>query len=249
MERIQKRLGWAKDKIDARDYKFPQLTPTPKAKFDLRPNDIPIFDQGELGSCTANAIAAAYEFDLKKNGFKLFVPSRLFIYYNERAMEGTINYDSGAYIRDGIKSINSIGACNESFWPYVTNKFRTQPTANCYTDAAKHKSVLYQQVTRDLVQMKSVLANGLPFTVGFLVFSSFLNINGTGIMTMPRVHEQILGGHAVLCVGYDDVKGTFIMRNSWGTGWGDHGYFYMPYQYLTTSSLSNDFWVINTITG
>lgn len=249
VNKIQKRLGWAKDKMDNRDFKFPILSKTQNLKVDLRSGCPGIYDQGDLGSCTSNAIAAAYEFDLKKFGNKDFVPSRLFIYYNERLMEGTVMSDSGAYIRDGIKSINTIGVCHETMWPYITSKFAVRPIASCFTDAKIHKSVLYRSVTRDLTQMKSALASGFPFTIGFLVYESFLNIGSNGIMTMPRSMERLLGGHAVLAVGYDDSKNSFICRNSWGLSWGDHGYFYMPYQYLTSVNLSSDFWVVTSITG
>jgi C1A family cysteine protease len=250
MKQIKKRLGWVKDRPDHRDYIFPTLPKASAAKVDLRANDQPIYDQGDLGSCTANAIAAAYAFDLKKQSKPVFAPSRLFIYYNERVLENSVPYDAGAYIRDGIKSINVSGVCQETMWPYIQTKFASLPPKTCYTEAAKHKSVLYQRVTQTLDQMKAVLNSGLPFTVGFYVYYSFLaaGTNG-GIVPMPSRYDQLLGGHAVLVVGYDDSTQRFIMRNSWGTSWGDKGYFYMPYAYLTNPTLSNDFWVVQTVTG
>lgn len=250
LSQVKSRLGWAKDKIDTRDYRFPNLKPTAVRKVDLRTPALPVIDQGSLGSCTACAIASAYQFDLMKQSRPLFLPSRLFIYYNERLMEGTELQDSGAYIRDGIKSINSIGACPESNWPYLISKFAVRPPAQCYSVAARHKSVLYRRVTQSLDQMKAVLNSGFPFVLGFLVYESFLSVSrNRGYATMPRRGEALLGGHAVLVVGYDDAAGVFIVKNSWGTSWGDNGYFYVPYAYFTSPAYANDLWVITTVTG
>jgi C1A family cysteine protease len=184
-----------------------------------------------------------------KQGLPDFTPSRLFIYWNERAMEGTINSDSGAMIRDGIKSVNSQGACPESEWPYDISKFMIRPPAQCYPDALQDKAVSYQRVARNLNQYKACLASGLPFTFGFTVYESFesVQVAQTGIVPMPIHGEQVLGGHAVLCVGYDDSKQAFYVRNSWGSSWGLQGYFEMPYAYLMNKGLSSDFWVIKTI--
>ena len=126
-----KGLGWVPDLPDQRDY-YLSLAPIPNlpSKVDLRVNDPSIFDQGRLGSCTAQAIAAAYMHNLKKQNEEMFVPSRLFIYYNERRMINTVNRDSGAMIRDGIKSINKEGVCQEPIWPYDINKFTKKNVFN-----------------------------------------------------------------------------------------------------------------------
>ena len=247
------KLGWAPQPLDTRDYMFPKLAPTSTPKVDLHlglAGSFPVYDQGDLGSCTANAIAAAYQYDLIKQHDSDFIPSRLFIYYNERLLENTVRYDSGAYIRDGFKTINTTGVCNETLWPYTISKFTTLPTAPCYTAARLHKSVLYRAVVQSLVQMKAVLNAGYPITLGFLVYESFYNAgyNG-GYVTMPQPREQLLGGHAVLVVGYDDSKGMFVVRNSWGSSWGAGGYFYIPYAYYTSPALASDLWVVTSITG
>ena len=248
LDRIKGRMMWAKDLLDARDFIFPHLPPTTNATVDLRPHDSPIVDQGDLGSCTANAIAAAFEFDLRKQGLSIFAPSRLFIYYNERVLEGDVMYDNGAYIRDGIKSIGTIGVCSETLWPYVENKFATLPPRNCYTAALSNKGILYQRVTQTLDQMKAVLNSGFPFTIGFTVYQSFLNAGSNGgFVPMPNPREPILGGHAVVVVGYKDSTQMFIVRNSWGTSWGAAGYFYVPYAYFTNTTLASDLWVIQSV--
>jgi C1A family cysteine protease len=249
-----KRYGWLADTPDQRDHLY--AAPVAKlkelpAKVDLRPKCPKIiYDQGELGSCTGNAIACAVQFDrLKQKRKPDFIPSRLFIYYNERAMEGTIASDSGAQIRDGIKSVAKLGDCPENEWPYDIAKFATKPSANCFRDAMKYKAVLYQRVLQSLNQMKGCLASGFPFVFGFSVYESFESaaVGKSGIVPMPASSEKQLGGHAVLAVGYDDSQQRFIVRNSWGPKWGMRGYFSMPYAYLTDSNLADDLWTIRVI--
>jgi len=208
-----------------------------------------VYDQSSLGSCTAQAIAAAIEFDRKKQGLPDFIPSRLFVYYNERVMEHTVYSDAGAQIRDGIKSVAKIGVCSENEWPYDIAQFATRPPAQCYTDALKDRALFYQRVQRDLTQMKACLASGNVFVFGFSVYSSFesQDVAGRGIVPMPLPNEQLLGGHAVVAVGFDDAKQRFTCRNSWSDQWGIKGYFEMPYAYLMNSQLSSDFWVIKTV--
>jgi len=203
-----------------------------------------------LGSCTANAIAAAIEFDRKKQGLPDFVPSRLFIYYNERVMEGTVDTDSGAQIRDGIKSVASQGACSEDEWPYDISKFAVKPGDKCFSDALKDRAVLYSRLTQILNQLKGCLFSGYPFVFGFTVYESFESdaVAQSGIAPMPGAGERVLGGHAVQAVGYDNSQQRFIVRNSWGDGWGMKGYFTLPYAYLTDSNLSDDFWTIRLLT-
>lgn len=219
---------------------------------DLRKQCPAVYDQGNLGSCTANAICGAYQFDqMKQKNKTQFVPSRLFLYYNERAMEGTVSSDSGAYISDGITSIANTGICPESQWPYVISKFASKPTTACYTSAKSYKCSSYKQVSGSLQQLKQGLANGYPIVFGMDVYASFESnaASTTGIIPMPKKNEQLLGGHAMLIVGYDDSKQWFIVRNSWGSSWGALGYCYIPYAYLTNPNMASDFWSLITVSN
>ena len=245
--------GWLPDLPDQRDRIYAASLATIGAlppSVDLRGGCPPVYDQGDLGSCTANAIAAALQFDqMKQQVADVFVPSRLFIYYNERVMENTVDEDSGAMIRDGIKSVAKEGAPHETLWPYNIAKFRTKPSPRAYKDAAKHRAVLYQRLTQALPQFKACLASGYPFIFGFSVYESFesADVTKTGTVPMPKPEEKQLGGHAVLAVGYDDASGRFIVRNSWGPKWGIAGYFTLPYEYMTDGNLSDDFWTIKRV--
>ena len=257
--------GWIPDLPDARDflYSAPRLaTANPPPKTDLRAGMPAVYDQGQIGSCTANAIGAAVEFDLLRQQLADFIPSRLFIYYNERAMEGHVGYDSGAQIRDGVKSVAKLGVCSETEWPYDATpadsdggrfphgaKAATKPTAQCYKDALGTRATTYQRVVPTLDQLKGCLATGFPFVFGFSVYESFESkeVADSGEAPLPGPNEQLLGGHAVLAAGYDDSTQRFLVRNSWGTGWGQEGYFTMPYTYLTTHGLASDFWTIRMV--
>jgi C1A family cysteine protease len=243
------RYNWIPDKFDARDFKY-QIVPTATAnRVDLRPYCVAIQDQGQLGSCTANAIAGAIEYLDKKNN-KLTYVSRLYIYYYERLLEGTVNYDSGAYIRDGIRATYTYGASQESLWPYNISKYKIKPSDVAIADAAKRKVTLYERAL-NFDACINAIANGFPVTVGFYVYSSFESGNWwytTGLMPYPNTsRESLLGGHAVLLVGYDKTNNYFIARNSWGTNWGLSGYFYMPFQVIQNTSMSSDFWVIKSV--
>ena len=247
--KIQK-YGWVPDLPDARDHLYaapPQYLSDLPAQVDLRgqcPKEV--YDQGQLGSCTANAIAGGFEFDLLKQQAQDFMPSRLFIYYNERVIENTVDSDSGAMIRDGIKSVSKQGVCPETDWPYDISKFTNKPSDQCYQEALQHRVTSYQRIPRVLNQFKGCLAHGFPFVFGFRVYESFESdeVAKTGVVPMPAANEQALGGHAVLAVGYDDEQQRFIVRNSWGVGWGMSGYFTLPYAYLMDRGLASDFWAV-----
>jgi C1A family cysteine protease len=214
---------------------------------DLRSSCSEIENQGGLGSCTANALAGALEFLMKKNQSPFKDMSRLFIYYNERVMIRTVNSDSGAMLRDGIKSLKKQGSCTEKKWPYVESKFTKKPTPACYKEAMNYQITSYQRLLT-LDQMRACLAEGYPFVFGFAVYESFeqQSVAQTGEAQLPQPGERMLGGHAVLAVGYDDDSRRFMVRNSWGTGWGQQGYFTLPYEYLSDRNLSEDFWTIRS---
>jgi C1A family cysteine protease len=255
--------GWRPQLPDARDKVYaPRLTSAPP-ECDLRPSMPPVYDQGQLGSCTGNAIAGAMEYERDRQGLSDFVPSRLFVYYNERALEGTVSSDAGAQIRDGIKVVNTEGVCPETLWPYDTGMFAVKPPKRCYVTATKDTAVQYEAI-QSLGDLKDAVASNLAVVFGFTVYQSFESqaVAQTGVVPMPDTrHEKPVGGHAVVAVGYSDPKGQIIVRNSWGASWGDQGYFYMPYQYLTGSkvsadsspingtNLASDFWAISAVSS
>jgi C1A family cysteine protease len=235
-------FGWRPQLPDARDKLYmARIKGLPPAEYDLRSSMPAVYDQGQLGSCTGNAIAAAMEYERDRQGLPDFVPSRLFIYYNERALEGTVSSDAGAVIRDGIKVVNREGVCPETLWPYDTAVFTVKPPKRCYVAAAKDKAVQYEAI-QTLGDLKDAIASNLAVVFGFTVYQSFesQSVARTGVMPMRKPGEATVGGHAVLAVGYSDPKSHLIVRNSWGPSWGDHGYFYMPYEYLTGSKVSSD---------
>jgi C1A family cysteine protease len=253
-KRPAQRYGWLPDIPDARDYMFSAPEAVLKklpTKVDLRDGGHmpPVYDQGQLGSCTANAIGAAFEYEQSKQGLRDFMPSRLFIYYNERDIEGTVDSDSGAMIRDGIKSVAKLGVCKETTWPYKTADFRQKPSDKAYTEAAKHQALVYRRVIANLHQLQGCLASGSPVVFGFSVYESFESedVARTGEVPLPPRGETLIGGHAVVSVGYDDSTQRFLVRNSWGDAWGQQGYCTMPYGYLTDPSLARDFWAIYTV--
>lgn len=247
--------GWVKDDPDRRDFFYMAPRKTLRAlpvRVDLRRRCPPIYTaQRPLQSCTGNAIAAAIQFiQIKNKQREIFAPSRLFIYYNARAMEHAIRSDNGAQIRDGLKSITRHGVCAEKLWPYHVKKFAKRPPQKCYLEAAKCRGVSYHRVRRTLKQMKACLASGYPFIFGFTVYESFHSekVRRTGRASMPRPYEKIKGAHSVLAVGYEERQRRFIVRNSWGRKWGMRGYFTLPYAYLTKRYLSEDFWTVRTAT-
>jgi len=245
--------GWLPDHPDHRDHSYAvpgaMLAALPPS-VDLRSACPPVYRQGHLGSCTANAIAAAIQFDrMKQRLAPVFTPSRLFIYYNAREMHGTVDSDSGSMIRDAMKSVAQVGACPELLWRYHVTAFRSRPAWACYQIAAWHKAVSYQRLEQDLSHMKACLASGYPFVFGFTVYESFEGpqVASTGCVAMPGRDEDAVGSHAVLAVGYDDEQQRFMVQNSYGPQWGMRGCFTLPYAYMTHEDLAGDFWMIRLV--
>lgn len=243
--------GWVPDRPDYRDKLYASIAAPPKklpAKVDLCEYCSRVENQGQLGSCTANALAGNLEFLEKKAGRRATNLSRLFIYYNERAMEGTIDDDAGAMIRDGVKSLVKLGVCTESSWPYKIEKFTQKPPDKCYKTASDHQVTSYHRII-GLQQMRECLAEGYPFVFGFSVYEAFESedVAKTGKLNLPEPSEKQMGGHAVLAVGYDDNDQRMVVRNSWGTNWGKKGYFTMPYDYISNDNLADDFWTLRAL--
>ena len=230
------------NRLDKTKLNFISITPKIiPSKIDLRNKFQSVYNQGNLGSCTANALCALVGFNNK-----LFNGSRLFLYYNERILENDVQNDHGATLSDGIQTLLIYGLCSETTWPYIINKFNIKPSLNCYNEGLNHKSISVLNINNDLISMKAALVNNNPFVVGIEVDESFESkyVAYTGLVPMPKKTEKLLGGHAVVCVGFDDIRKLWIMRNSWGKDWGDNGHFYLPYAYLLNNTLTSDLWCI-----
>lgn len=219
---------------------------------DLRSkNPFPLYDQGDLGSCTASAICGAFQFSgYQQDPTFEFQPSRLFVYYNARVMEGTVQKDAGCDMRNCLKSLHKKGTCDEREWPHIMEKFADKAPDNCYLDAVAHKVAAYARVNDSLADFKECLNRGFPFAFGMVCFSSFLTreVMMTGEMKMPSLpFDSYMGKHSGLAVGYDDSKKSFIIRNSWGGDWGQGGHFYMPYDFMTNWLFTFDHWAITSL--
>lgn len=258
------KLGWLPDVPDTRDIPFAAVFRVPRklpARTDLRAGCSPVEDQGNLGSCTAQALVGALEFlelralpspsdkskiaNQKSKISRFRDLSRLFVYYNERAAIGTVQEDSGAMLRTGIKTLKAQGVCREGLWPYEIRRFTAKPSEACYAEAADHQVTAYQRLNT-LAEMKACLAMGLPFVFGFAVYAHVMSaaVARTGRIRLPGKSERMLGGHAVMAVGYQESTRMVLFRNSWGAAWGCSGYGQMPYAYLESRELSDDFWCI-----
>lgn len=248
--------GWRPPLPDLRDYRFNhfdvlQEIGTLPTHVDMRAQMPPVYNQLQLGSCTANSIGGGVQFLQAKQGLNALMPSRLFIYLQERIDDGDVGQDAGSSIRESCKAVAKYGVPPEILWPYDISKFGMIPPDSVYAAALQTRVSQYLAVAQTGDAMKACLASGYPIHVGFSVYTSFesqaVALNGT--VPMPGPGEQLLGGHAVMVVGYDDTQQRWICRNSWGTDWGQLGYFSMPYAYLLNPGLASDFWTLRMVTG
>ncbi|MEB3103665.1 C1 family peptidase [Ferviditalea candida] len=204
----------------------------------------PVVDQGELGSCTANAIVRGLrEYLLLQSGRPFERLSRLYLYWHERQVEGTVGQDAGASLRDGMKLLQKLGVCRSKLWPY-TEDFRKKPDDAAEADAIHFRISEYHRVA-GLNHLKAALAQGWPVVFGMLIYESFEGPGpvATGVIDVPDVaREQLLGGHALCAAGYDDAQQMVIVRNSWGTDWGKDGYCFIPYAIFQNPALLMDMW-------
>lgn len=246
--------GWRPDKPDPRDRHLmvPEITRLPDAA-DLRKQCPPVVDQEEIGSCTANSSSSAIAF-LEHEAERDVLYSRLFIYAMTRHLEGTpLSEDSGAEIRDTMKALAVYGAPPETLWPYITSNFSIEPPAQARTSALMHKALVYYRCP-SLYSLKASLHQGFPVVIGFSVPDNMMTQQcaDTGVVLPPEPGESYDGGHAVLAVGYDvhfacgGERGGVLCQNSWGTGWGLDGYFWLPMSFWSggEGALASDCWTI-----
>ena len=219
---------------------------------DLRGYCSPIENQGSLGSCTAQAGVGLVEYLERRALANHTDGSRLFVYKTTRNLLGWTG-DTGAYMRTTLKALAKFGVCQERYWPYTISKFDEEPTAFCYAEAATARTLRYFRLDNDgragsavLELLKTMLAVGMPVVFGFTVYNFG---NDKGEFALPKSGDQVYGGHAIMAVGFDDARdvegavGALRIRNSWGTHWGEDGYGWLPYDYVS-KRLSRDFWTI-----
>ncbi len=230
---------------------------------DLREWCSPIEDQGTLGSCTAHAGVGVIEYYERKSFGRHMDASRLFLYKvtrNLMKMKG----DTGAYLRTTMGGMVLFGVPPEEYWPYREDEkeFDQEPPAFCYAFAQNYQTVKYfrhdlpeTKAEEILRKVKAYLFKGHPAMFGFTVYSSIEQADKTGRIPFPSPKERIEGGHAVVAIGYDDkmkiknkygkieTSGALLIRNSWGNGWGEGGYGWLPYEYVL-KGLAEDFWSV-----
>jgi len=261
-------MGWQRDLPDIRDYTAKTTTinsvlsrssayqtnaKSLPAKVDLSQWCSPIENQYSIGSCTANAAVGLIEYFEQRAFGKHLDASRLFLYKVTRNLLGWTG-DTGAYMRTVMKAMVLFGVPPTKYYPYEIAVFDEEPPAFCYAFAQNYKAIQYYRIdppgtppSTILETVKVLLAGGLPSMFGFTVYSSISSAGGTGEIPFPGPGESVEGGHAVVAIGYDDEKkignetGAFKIRNSWGTGWGDNGYGWLPYEYVL-HGLAVDWW-------
>ena len=220
-------------------------------RVDLRPHLTCVEDQSAVSSCTANALAGAYEYLAKRALGEAGDVSRLFIYYNAREYDGGVTGDTGCTIASAIQVLQELGACNELTWAYDENRINHRPLSDAYDEALNFLVEEAHEIEVDLDAMKHCLAEGYPFVFGLMLFASFDRAGKRGLVPMPNPmgedRRQEHGSHAMLCVGYSDQSQAFIVRNSWGEDWGDRGYCYIPYDYLANPEYCDECWAVRAV--
>jgi C1A family cysteine protease len=244
------RYGWKPSVKELEDVKYAIAKPVPlPSEIDMRPDFDPVYNQILSSSCTGQMYVAAYRYSMKQAGLPDFMPSRLFIYYNERLLEGTTDSDCGAEIKDAFKAGNKLGICREETWGFSDKKNHIiqKPSDAAYKEAENNKIHNYATLNNTILdELRHCMAHKFPIGFGFTVYSSFESdeVAKSGILEMPDLSkESVVGQHAVVACGYNDRLQLAYVRNSWGADWGESGYFTMPYEYICHPLLANDFWM------
>jgi C1A family cysteine protease len=230
---------------DWRDFIYKSSNNPLRDVVDLRPWASPVENQLHLGSCVGQAVVGAYELLIKKNNSTDFEDlSKLFVYYNARLIEGHVDEDDGAYVRDAVKAVYTYGICAEKLWPYDTSLFSVSPTINSYEDAKLRTIKNYYKVN-GLNNILDALNRDYPIVASMHVYSNFNNIEYSKdfILTMPSAADDLIGGHALVLVGYDLNKKLVLCRNSFGEHWCMNGYFWVPFDYISMNFIDN--WIFD----
>jgi C1A family cysteine protease len=243
------------DLVDVVEHRFNEssaVSSAPQADLppaiDLRPLGPPAYNQGQMGSSVAQPLAAAIQFDQMRRNEPPFLPSRLFIYYNARRFAGDTSGDTGARLADAVRSVVELGVCPEDLWSYELDLLTAEPPEQCYAVAAEHRFPGVVQIVSSLENVKRCLTDSIPVVFGLTVHNSFLNsdVSETGRVPLPGPDDPLIGGHAMLLVGYDDSQREFVVRNSWGRDWGVDGHCFIPYEYvLGADGSQTEFWALN----
>lgn len=244
-------FGWRADQPDFRDYCAHELLratmPTARPASHSMVAQMPaIYNQRNLGSCVSQGVRRALQFTGVEMGGDTDLPSSLYIYYNGRMIQGTVNDDSGLAIRTGMQAVAKYGYCDETLVPYNIPDFKKKPSKAAYAEGAKKalRDSMYARVPQTLDAIRDVLASNNPIVFGFTVYSSFNRVGRNGLVPLPAKNEKISGGHCVVITGYDDGKKLFTIDNSWGTSWGDSGRCYFTYDHIANTQLCSDFWTV-----
>lgn len=253
MNNKSKGLGWRPDLPDIRDLTFESSGVIKKkkslpSKVDLKdhPDMPPVWDQKSTGACTAFSVCTLCAFEYGKEYY--FDPSKLFLYYVTRSLEGTVESDAGATIRSTIKAANEFGICSEKIWPYIESKFNIQPIKEAYDIASNHQAIEYKRVRQRLDDLRECLYEENLISFGICVYEGLYKVTkNKPVLEMPDYSQSMQGGHALVLTSYDDDRELFTVRNSWSSSWGMNGYFYIPYSYILNSQLASDFWTISLV--
>jgi len=247
--------GYLPDRLDHRDaaYRIKLSAPAPalivNGAYDLRQKCPPVYDQANTNGCVAHAAAFLVQYDRMLEGLPNYVPSRLFVYWNARKLENDTQADDGCEIRDAVKALATLGAPPESDWPFDPSKVCVEPPVKSYTDALTDKVIEYSSVVQTHDTIAVCLAAGFPVAFGSSVFSAIDSdaVSATGDIPMPSSTDAPEGGHAMAIVGTLPTRSLYIIRNSWGTDWGNAGYGTMPYDYILNPDLTDDLWVVRLV--